>query len=288
MNIYILVNVIFIIITVLSLLYCRHRNKREKEQTKALQKELKSYSGDLERKIEEKTAEFIQLERHKFNLEKLATTGQLVAQLVHELRNPLSSIKMGLTTLQRRAVLSGHDEKIVGIALREVTHLERMMKELLAYAKPEALEFVQCGMNQVLELTLEKMHEQLQETHSTVTTQFDGKLPQIRLDIDRMCQVFANIIMNAQQASGENGHLLIRSSLLKGENKIRVEVRDFGKGIPPDQQSRIFEPFFSRKEGGTGLGLTVVKTIVEAHGGIVSVQSDVGKGTSMRVDLPVC
>lgn len=288
MNIHMLGHLIFISIAVLSVLYWWHRLRSVSTQTYALQEELKSYSENLERKIEEKTAEFIQLERHKFNLEKLATTGQLVAQLVHELRNPLSSIKMGLTTLQRRAVLSENDEKIVGISLREVTHLERMMKELLAYAKPEALQFVQCDMNRVMEHTLDKMDEQLKEVHCTVKTEFDGRLPLISLDMDRMCQVFTNIIMNAQQASGDNGHLVVRTGFLKDENKIRVEVRDFGKGIPPDQQSRIFEPFYSHRDGGTGLGLTVVKTIVEAHGGEVSVHSDVGKGTSMLVDLPVC
>lgn len=252
----------------------------------AMQEELKNYSENLERRIEEKTAELLQLERHKFNLEKLAATGQLVAHLVHELRNPLSSIKMGITTLKRRAALADKELRIVEIALKEVTHLERMMKELLAYAKPETLKLVPCRIDSVLEQTLEKLQPRLEASHCQVISEYEKDLPSVRLDMDRMGQVFANIILNAQQASRENSRLVVRSHFIRQKKCVRVEVHDFGTGIAPDQIEHIFNPFYSRREGGTGLGLSVVKSIVEAHSGEVAVQSDMGRGTTVRVDLP--
>jgi len=252
----------------------------------AMQEELKNYSENLEKKVEEKTTELLRMERHRLNLEKLAATGQLVAQLVHELRNPLSSIKMGLTALRRRAVFTEKDLHVVEVALHEVTHLERMMKELLAYAKPETLQMVPYQINSVLEQTLEKLHEQLEAVHCKVTSKYGKDLPTIRMDTDRMSQVFANIILNAQQASERDGQLVIRSSFIPVKQCVRVEVLDFGKGIAPDQIEHIFNPFYSRREGGTGLGLSIVKNIVEAHGGEVAVQSDLGKGTNVLIDLP--
>ncbi|MBN2105544.1 PAS domain S-box protein [bacterium] len=251
-----------------------------------IQKELENYSENLERNIEEKTTELLQLERHKFNLEKLAATGQLVAQLVHELRNPLSSIKMGLTTLYSRSSIIEKDRRIIEVTLREVTHLERMMKDLLAYAKPETLKFVPHQINTILEQTLEKMQAQLEAVRCEVISEYGENLPCVPVDMERMIQVLANVILNAQQASTEGGHLLVQSSFCQQKNCVSVTIRDFGEGIAPDQIEHIFKPFFSRREGGTGLGLSVVKAIVEAHGGEVSVQSDAGKGTTVKIDLP--
>lgn len=260
---------------------------RDVTERLAMQKELQSYSENLKLKIEEKTAELLQLERHKFNLEKLAATGQLVAHLVHELRNPLSSIKIGLTTLQRRAELEVHDSRLVEISLKEVITLERMMNELLVYAKPEAIRFELNAVNRLLEYTLDKLEERLRNEQTEITRDFAEGIPDTLFDMDRMSQVFANLIMNAAQASEKPCRILLQSRYLAEKNRISICVQDFGKGIEAEFLPRIFEPFFSSREGGTGLGLSVVKNLVEAHGGEVEVESKVGKGTAFTIFLQV-
>ncbi|MBN1782584.1 PAS domain S-box protein [bacterium] len=260
---------------------------RDVTERLAMQEELKSYSENLEKKIEEKTGELLQLERHKFNLEKLANTGKLVAQLVHELRNPLSSIKMGLSTLHRRAALKEEDGHIVDISLREVTHLERMLKELLGYARPDMLKFVPEDINEVLNQTVEQLQSQLDAAGCEVIRDLSAACPEIGMDRDRMGQVFSNLILNAQQASKAPGRIVIASEFQVSENRVRVEVRDSGSGIGSADIGHIFEPFYSRREGGTGLGLSIVRAITEAHGGEVTVESEPGKGTVMRIELPV-
>jgi PAS domain S-box-containing protein len=257
---------------------------RDVTERLAMQEELKSYSENLEQKVIEKTEALLQLERHKFNLEKLAATGQLVAQLVHELRNPLSSIKVGLTSIRKRAVLEKGNAQIIEIAIRETAHLERMMKEMLAFARPEALQFNPCQINDVLNDTLESLREQLRSASCTLTCELNP-LPYIPLDRSRMQQVFTNLIMNSQQAADSDRRLVIRTGISDGS--VFVDIQDFGQGIPSDQIEHIFDPFFSRREGGTGLGLTVVKTIVEAHGGAVTIDSEPGRGTTIRISIPV-
>ena len=251
---------------------------RDVTERLAMQEELKSYSENLEQKVIEKTEALLQLERHKFNLEKLAATGQLVAQLVHELRNPLSSIKMGLTSVRKRAVLEKANARIIEIAIRETVHLELMMKELLAFARPEALQFNPCQINDVL-------NETLNSAGCELTREFKP-LPDIPIDRNRMQQVFTNLIMNAQQAADNDRRLVIRTGV-QADGSVFTDIQDFGRGIPPDHVEHIFDPFFSRREGGTGLGLTVVKTIVEAHGGTVAIESEPGRGTTFRIRFPV-
>ncbi len=260
---------------------------RDVTERLSLQEELQSYSEDLKRKIDEKTGELLVLERYKFNLEKLAATGQLVAQLVHELRNPLSSIKMGLTTIQRRAVLKDKDGRIVEISLQEVSRVERMMKELLAFAKPTVLKLSPCRIDEILDLSIQRVGEQLASVNCKVTRKYGKDLPALNLDRERIAQVFTNLMLNAQQASGMNGQLIISTWFDPEAAMLTITIRDFGTGIPPEQLPRIFEPFFSKREGGTGLGLTVVKTIVEAHTGEVSIESQVGEGTTVEIRLPV-
>ena len=258
---------------------------RDVTERLAMQEELKSYSENLEQKVIEKTEALLQLERHKFNLEKLAATGQLVAQLVHELRNPLSSIKMGLTSVRKRAVLEKANARIIEIAIRETVHLELMMKELLAFARPEALQFNPCQINDVLNETLATLNQQLNSAGCELTREFKP-LPDIPIDRNRMQQVFTNLIMNAQQAADNDRRLVIRTGV-QADGSVFTDIQDFGRGIPSDQIEHIFDPFFSRKEGGTGLGLTVVKTIVEAHGGTVAAESEPGQGTTFRISIPV-
>lgn len=251
-----------------------------------MEKRLQGYSENLEERVKRKTDEVLALERKKFDLEKLAATGQMASTLVHELRNPLSSIKMGLTTLMRRAVLTDQDKHILDVAIREVAHLERIMKEILDFARPQKMHFIVQPVNEVIHAAVDRMAESCRQADIRIHADLGEGIPLTALDTDKMVQVLVNLIINAKDASQRGGTVTVRSILREGP-AIRIEVEDNGTGIAEDALNRIFEPFYSRKSGGTGLGLTVVEKFVHVHGGKVRIESQEGRGTLVQIDLPV-
>ena len=251
-----------------------------------MEQQLLEYSENLESKVKEKTDEVIALERKKFDLEKLAAVGQMASTLVHELRNPLSSIKMGLTTLLRRITLQDQDKHILEVSIREVAHLERIMKDILDFARPQKLQFVIQPIETIIQTAIDRMHESYHHANLTIQTELSDNLPKIPLDTDKMIQVFVNLLMNARDATEPGGRVGIRAALKPDSSVIRIEIKDTGKGIAPDALEHLFEPFYSRKSGGTGLGLTVVEKFVSAHGGHVSIESQEGQGTEVVLKLP--
>lgn len=260
---------------------------RDVSERARMEKQLQDYSNNLEEKVRQKTDELLALERRKFDLEKLAAVGQMASTLVHELRNPLSSIKMGLTTLLRRAVLLDQDKRILDVSIREVAHLERIMKSILDFARPQELQFVLQPINQIIQIAIDRLMEPFRQGNLVIEPQLATGLPEIPMDTDKMIQVLVNLLINAKDASEPGGKVWMRSSLIDDKNLIRIEVEDQGKGISADALEHLFEPFFSRKSGGTGLGLTVVEKYINVHGGTVRIESEEGKGTRVILDLPL-
>ena len=252
----------------------------------AMEEELRNYSTNLENKIQEKTREVLELERSKFHLEKLASLGQMAAMIVHDMRNPLSSIKMGLTTLLNRAELIERDRYCVELSVREVEHLERILKDLLNFAKPQDLQFSENDINQVISKALDQVAEHFKDDDVSIERKLDPDLPPVRMDRDRLSQVFSNLILNARQAIKNTGTILIESKMNSEIKQVLVVIQDDGEGIKPENIDHIFDPFFSTKAEGTGLGLSVVKKLIDAHNGTIKVDSDEGKGTCVTVQLP--
>ena len=252
-----------------------------------LEEELRNYSENLETKIKEKTDEVLALERKRIELEKLASLGEMAATIVHEVRNPLSSIKVGLSTLLKRAELKEKDRICLELATREVTHLERILTDLLNFAKPLEIKFTHQDVNRVLDFSLDQMADDFQKDGVSLKKDFSSNLPMIRMDVDRLYQVFVNILLNAKQAAAKRGTVSICSTYARNEESVRVEIEDDGVGIRKKDLEHIFEPFFSTKNEGTGLGLPIVKKIVDAHGGTVTVDSHFGGGTKVSIVLPV-
>ncbi|NQT27474.1 PAS domain S-box protein [candidate division KSB1 bacterium] len=252
-----------------------------------IEKQLQEYSENLEDKVNEKTDEVLALERKKFDLEKLAIVGQMASTLVHELRNPLSSIKMGLTTLIRRVVLLDQDKHILDVSIREVAHLERILKDILDFARPQKLKFIIQPINQIIQIAIDRMAELYRQANITIESNLATDVPPIALDMDKIIQVLVNLLINAKDAMKSGGCVTVRSSLISDGQSLLIEVEDDGKGIPADAIDHLFNPFYSRKSGGTGLGLTVVEKFVSVHGGKVKIESEEGKGTLVIIELPV-
>jgi PAS domain S-box-containing protein len=254
----------------------------------ALEEELWNYSNNLETMVQSKTEEILNLERKKFHLEKLAAVGQMAAALVHELRNPLSSVKMGMMTLANRAKLEEPERRVLDVALKEGRRLERMLKEVLDFSRPQELHLIRQDVHPILDRAVEQMAFDLSGNGIVLFKEYDPNAPPIMVDSERMNQVVVNLLQNAKDAIHKsNGRLTLRFKLSDTGTEVRLEVIDNGGGIRKADLQHVFEPFFSKKASGTGLGLTVVQKIVEAHKGRITVESRYGRGTKIKVELPV-
>jgi PAS domain S-box-containing protein len=225
----------------------------------------------------QKTEEFIQTS------EKLSVAGQLAAGIAHEIRNPLTAIKGFIQLLQ-----SELDEKkpYLHIIQSEIQRIELILGELLVLAKPQAIKFTKNDIGVLLQHVTA-----LLETHGIlhniqIVTKIDPSLPHIECNENGLKQVFINFLKNAMEAMENGGRIFIEAQR-KDEHSILIRFIDEGCGIPKEQLEKIGKPFFTTKEKGTGLGMMVSKKIIEDHGGTMSIMSEVNKGTTVEVTLPI-
>jgi len=221
--------------------------------------------------------------------ERMAAIGELVASVVHEMRSPLSSIKLNLQiigrTLEKEGALTEHFE----IALSQAVQLEKMFSDLLNYSKPVSLEKTASNIQDLIEKSLMQLKEELLVQEITVDKRFDKELPAILVDPDKVRQVLVNIFKNAMEATGKNGKVTVTAQLenLNGSSSLIIAVADDGPGIPSQHIHSAFQPFFTTKKKGTGLGLAIVRKIMDAHGAEVDLWSENGRGTIVRLRFPV-
>lgn len=229
--------------------------------------------------------ELLQTQEQLVQSEKMAAVGELVTSVVHEMRNPLSSVKLNLQiigrTIPKEGILSEHYR----IALDQVAQLERMFTDLLNYSKPITLDKTDVGLEELIEQSLTQLEPIIRKMKATIDKDFDGALPQVRVDPDKMRQVLVNVIKNALEAGEQNGKVRIAASVSgsNGKRVVTLTISDSGEGISPQDLKRIFQPFFTTKQKGTGLGLPIVKKIMEAHGFMISVSSEEGRGTVVHL-----
>jgi PAS domain S-box-containing protein len=233
--------------------------------------------------------EYKVLEQQLLQSERLATIGKLSTQIAHEIMNPLSSIKMNIRILSKREGLSANDQRRLAIAGFEIDHLERILQDIFDYSKSLKLNFSRENLNEILDKSLLMVQDRIEEKQIVVTRKYDSQLPALSLDLVRMMQVFTNLYLNAIQAMTPGGKLKVSTSReqLNGTRYLKASVSDNGPGIAPAQRAVIFDPFYTTRSDGTGLGLTIVKKIVEQHAGRIEVESRVGQFTRFVVSLPV-
>ncbi|MGI5861848.1 MAG: two-component system sensor histidine kinase NtrB [Myxococcales bacterium] len=230
-----------------------------------------------------------ELERRVVQAEKLASLGQLAAGVVHEINNPLTTITMYAEALLQLAPLRGADAADVEKLQRIRESAERILRfarDLTSYARPAEDKPESIDLNAVLEQAARYCEHAFKQAGASLARGHGGTLPAIRGVRANLVQVFVNLLTNACHAIPRGGQVSVATR--EASNGVEVEVTDTGPGIEAAHLSRIFEPFFTTKpEGhGTGLGLTIVQSIVEKHGGTVRVSSTVGKGTTFTVWLP--
>ncbi len=238
--------------------------------------------------VQRDITEFKNLEKKFYESQKLAAVGQLSAGIAHEVRNPLSSIKMSLQILEKRMNPEGNDLKRFRIAQREVEHLENLVNDVLIYAKPMAPKKEMADLQRILERSLSLCEQYIKEKQIQVKTNYDTEFPLLAIDAAMVEQALINLYRNAVDAMEVGGTLSISARLLSREHReALIEIRDDGSGIAEEDMVHLFNPFFTKKQYGTGLGLTQVKKIIELHEGTIDVISEKGKGTEVTITLPV-
>ncbi len=219
--------------------------------------------------------------------ERLASLGSLAAGIAHEIRNPLSSIKGFATYFKERYRDVPEDQKTADIMIREVERLNRVIGQLLEFARPMNVGKRDVDIVEVVNQSLDMIGAQAQEGTVSIDR---GHIPQdtvhAYLDPDRIGQVLLNIYLNAIEAMTEGGTLSVGVDEDRVNHTVSIRISDTGHGIPTDDIGRIFDPYYTTKQSGTGLGLAIVHKIIEAHAGKVKVQSTPGQGTVVIVTLP--
>ncbi len=217
--------------------------------------------------------------------ERLAALGKMAAGVAHELRNPLSSIKGLALVLQSKFQQNNRDRETATILVQEVERLNRSISELLDYARPQQLKKKYFDMSRLLEKAVSLIRIDADAAGVELDTAFEEKLPPLYGDEDKLTQVVLNLLLNGIQAMENGGVLTVRVGAT--ERKIEIVVSDTGCGIKEKDLGRVFDPYFTTKPDGTGLGMAMSAKIVEEHGGEVKLQSEYGTGTSVIIDIPI-
>jgi len=228
--------------------------------------------------------ELRRLELHARRVERLATVGQLAAGIAHEIRNPLASISGSIELLQAAPQATEDDRTLMQIVNREIQRLNVLIGDLLDYANPRPSEPVDFDLGSLVEETLRVARAEAAFAEITLASEVDRPLA-IRADPAKLRQVVWNLVRNARDAAAAGGkHVNVTARLRHG--KAVVEVRDDGPGISKELVARIFDPFVTTKQKGTGLGLATSHAVVAEQGGRIDVETELGKGTVMIVTLP--
>ncbi|MEE9910888.1 MAG: PAS domain S-box protein [Deltaproteobacteria bacterium] len=236
--------------------------------------------------VQRNITEFKNLEKKLYNSQKLAALGQLSAGIAHEVRNPLSSIKMSLQILEKRMNPEGNDLKRFKIAQKEVEHLEELVNNVLVFAKPVEPKIASVDIAKVLEQAIAMSEKIIHDKQIDVRLEA-REVPMVNVDVAMITDAFLNIIRNAVEAMEEKGYIRIYARSIGSQPpSVLVVVEDNGCGIDDADMPHLFNPFFTKKKYGTGLGLSQVLKIVEVHQGKLEIISEKDKGTKVCVTLP--
>ncbi|HEV8581324.1 MAG TPA: ATP-binding protein [Thermoanaerobaculia bacterium] len=230
------------------------------------------------------------LELQAAEAERLAYIGTLASGLAHEIRNPLNSLNLNMQMLEEEIDEQGSapsGKRLLSITRSEISRLERLVTDFLAYAKPRALELEEMPAVRPLERVRELLAGEIQKRNAQVQVEDRSGGARVKVDSAQMNQLLLNLAQNAFAAAEEAGRRpLLKLAAYRQGAAVCLELEDNGTGIPAAEQARIFDLFYSTRKGGTGLGLSIVERIARAHGGRVGVRSTQGVGTAVIVELP--
>jgi two-component system, NtrC family, sensor kinase len=239
---------------------------------------------DKARMIEEQKSQYNQL---ALQTEKLSALGRMAAGIAHEINNPLAGILLFSTNMLKKNRDEGQMKEGLEVIIHETQRCKAIIQDLLEFSRDKEPRKSPARINDVLEKSLSILNNEFRLNHITVETDLSADMPDILMDVNLMQQVFVNLLINAIEAIKEKGVIRIRSFLSPDRQREIIEIADTGQGLPKEHFTRIFDPFFSTKKSGTGLGLAVSYGIVQKHNGNILVASEQGKGTVFTLEIPV-
>ena len=251
-------------------------------------RKIRTYIFELTQSREKLESSYAELRHSKdatVRSEKLAFTGRIAASIAHEIRNPLTNVIMALQQLAKTIKSNTSGVKYTEIISRNTERINYLITELLNCARPPKLDLCACDIHKLLENVLESVKAKITLQKIKTIRKFTSKPAVISLDKEQMERAFLNIIINAIEATPKGGKLTVVTERKK--NVFEVKIQDTGKGIPAADIIRIFDPFFSSKSGGVGLGLATCYGIIVSHQGTIEVESKLRAGTTFAVSLPV-
>jgi signal transduction histidine kinase len=239
---------------------------------------------DKARMIEEQRSQYDQL---ALQTEKLSALGRMAAGIAHEINNPLAGILLFSSRMRKKVGEEGPIKEGLDVIVQETQRCKGIIQDLLEFSRDKEPEKAEASMNDIVEKAISLLENEFRLHHISLKKNLSGEMPLMFLDVSLMQQVFVNLLINAVEAIEENGVITIQSYVNSDRKIVGVKVADTGGGIPAENMARMFEPFFSNKKNGTGLGLAVSYGIVQKHQGNIQVSSQPGEGTCFTVELPL-
>jgi two-component system NtrC family sensor kinase len=234
--------------------------------------------------IEEQKSQYDQLALHT---EKLSALGRMAAGIAHEINNPLAGILLFSSRIRKKVTEEGPIKEGLDVIIQETQRCKGIIQDLLEFSRDKEPEKAEANINDIIEKALGILENEFRIHHISIERDLSGEMPSILLDVNLIQQVFVNLLINAVEAIQENGVITIQSYVNSNGESVGVGVADTGSGIQPDDMAKIFEPFFSSKKNGTGLGLAVSYGIVQKHRGNIQVSSQLGEGSRFTVEIPI-
>ena len=261
------------------------------EMTLGLKKshdQLEEWGRTLEVKVAERTHELEQMQAQLVRSEKLASLGELVAGIAHEINNPLTGILVFSSLIKNDSRLDPALKNDLETIIQETERCAKIVKGLLDFARESVPQKTWTSLNDILDASLALVKNQAMFQNVTLIRDYSPDLPAIMADPHQLEQVIINMLLNAGHAMATGGTLSIVTACLPEKNCVVAQITDTGCGIPEENLPKIFDPFFTTKEtSGTGLGLAVSYGIINSHGGTIEVESLVGIGTTFTIKLPI-
>lgn len=223
--------------------------------------------------------------------DKLVLLGQLSAGVAHEIRNPLAAVNLSLQVLKRKFKTEDNEFNYINNALQGVDRISRIVEVTLNFSKPTLPDIQDINLNSVVTNAIELVSSSIKRKEIVVELKLYENLPKVSADYKQIQQVLINLLTNSCDAIKNRGKIIFKSYIEKSQRRnegeyVVVSIEDDGQGIPPEDMQKIFNPFFTRKVEGTGLGLPITQRIMHQHNGIIDVESTLGKGTIFYIKLP--
>lgn len=235
--------------------------------------------------IEKRAKERIELEKKLRHAEHLSIIGEMTAGVSHEVRNPLGIIQSSAQLLKQKMTKLNTSTNIADIIIEESTRLNNIISDFLNFARPQIPDLQPCAIDKIIEKNLSFLALQIEQNCVNIIKDFSLKKLEIMADKAMLYQAFLNILLNAFQAINQNGCIKIK--LKNGEDNIIINFIDDGHGIQENITKKIWTPFFTTKDNGTGLGLGIVKNIIEAHDGTITIKNRKPTGVNVEIILPI-